>query len=62
MTTQLDIHNVESITTNLNIYDTFNVTRVEIRKENGEVVTINLYSQGPEQAIQLDEVTKDYRE
>jgi len=61
MTTQLDIHNVESITTNLNIYDTFNVTRVEIRKDSGELVVINLYSQGHEQAIQLDEATQDYR-
>lgn len=61
MSTQLDLHNVESITTNHNIYDTFNVTRVEIRKENGELVVINLYTQGHEQAIQLDEATQDYR-
>ena len=61
MTTQIDVHNVASITTNLHIYDTFNVPRVEICKNNGEIVVLQLYSQGHEQAVQLDEETKDYR-
>jgi hypothetical protein len=61
MTIQTDVHNVTSVTTNLNIYDTFNVTRVEIRTNKDELVVLNLYSQGHDPAIQLDEEIKDYR-
>lgn len=61
MTIELSIHNVTHVKTELNLYDTFNVTRVEIAQANGELMVINLFKQGNDDIIQVDEPSKDYR-
>lgn len=61
MTIELSIHNVTRVKTELNLYDTFNVTRVEIAQANGELMVINLFKQGNDDIIQVDEPSKDYR-